>query len=122
VGYSLPTFFTGLIFIIVFSVQLKWFPSVYDTTHVVTDFNSFMVQLRQIFMPVTVLALFFTAQISRFTRSSMLENLNEDYVRTARSKGLSERTVIGRHAPRIVKLTAGRFSAPIVLPCAHDHR
>ncbi|MBZ0277020.1 MAG: ABC transporter permease [Anaerolineae bacterium] len=100
VGYSVPTFFTGLLFIIVFSSKLKWFPSIYDTTHVVTDFDSFIVQLRQIFMPVMVLTLFFTAQISRFTRSAMLENLNQDYIRTARSKGLSERSVIVRHALR----------------------
>ncbi|MBK9122090.1 MAG: ABC transporter permease [Chloroflexi bacterium] len=100
VGYSIPTFFTGLLFIIIFSVNLKWFPSVYDTTHRVTDMQSLLIQLRQIFMPTLVLALFFTAQISRFTRSSMLENLNQDYIRTARSKGISERTVIMRHALR----------------------
>ncbi len=100
VGYSVPTFFTGLLFVVLFSVQLKWFPSVYNTTHVVTDFDSFVVQLRQIFMPVAVLTLAFTAQISRYTRSAMLENLNQDYVRTARSKGLNERTVVMRHALR----------------------
>jgi peptide/nickel transport system permease protein len=100
VGFSVPTFFTGLIFIIIFSVGLKWFPSIYDTTHKVTDWPSFWVQMRQIFMPVAVLTLFFTAQLSRFTRSAMLDNLNQDYVRTARSKGLSERSVIVRHALR----------------------
>jgi peptide/nickel transport system permease protein len=100
VGFSLPTFFTGLLFIILFSAKLKWFPSIYDTTHQVTDVSSFMVQLRQIAMPVAVLTFFFTAQMSRFTRSSMLENLNQDYVRTARSKGLNERSVVMRHALR----------------------
>ncbi len=100
VGYSVPTFFTGLLFVIIFSVRLKWFPSVYNTTHVVTDFESLVVQIRQIFMPVAVLTLFFTAQISRFTRSAMLENLNLDYVRTARSKGLNERSVVLKHALR----------------------
>jgi peptide/nickel transport system permease protein len=100
VGYSVPTFFMGLLFVIIFSVRLKWFPSVYDTTHVVTDFDSFVVQIRQILMPMTVLMLFFTAQISRFTRSAMLENLSQDYVRTARSKGLNERNVVVRHALR----------------------
>ena len=100
VGYSIPTFFTGLLFIIIFSVQLKWFPSVYDTTLVVTDFQTAVRQARQMFMPMAVLALFYTAQISRFTRSSMLDNLNQDYVRTARAKGLNERTVIGYHALR----------------------
>ncbi len=100
VGYSLPTFFSGLLFIIIFSVNLKVLPSIYDTTHVVTDGESFLFQIRQIAMPVAVLTLFFTAQISRFTRSSMLESLGQDYVRTARAKGLSERYVIVRHTLR----------------------
>ena len=99
-GYSLPTFFTGLLFIILFAVQLKWFPSVYNTTLKVTDVNSFLMQLRQMFMPVAVLTLFSLAQISRFTRSAMLENLSQDYVRTARSKGINERGVVMRHALR----------------------
>ena len=100
VGYSVPVFFTGLLFIIIFSVYLKWFPSVYNTTLKVTDVNSFLLQLRQMFMPTLVLCLFFLAQISRFTRSAMLENLNQDYVRTARAKGLGERQVVVRHALR----------------------
>ena len=100
VGFSVPVFFTGLLFVIIFSVSLKWFPSVYNTTLKVTDVTSFIAQLRQMFMPVTVLCLFFLAQISRFTRSAMLENLGQDYVRTARSKGLNERAVVVRHALR----------------------
>lgn len=100
VGFSLPTFFTGLLFIIIFSVQLKWLPSIYDTTLKVTSVEGLAAQLRQIAMPVMVLTLFFTAQMSRFTRSSMLENLSQDYVRTARAKGLSERHVVVRHALR----------------------
>ena len=99
-GFSVPTFFTGLMFIIIFSVNLKWFPSVYDTTHVVTDIESLQVQLRQMFMPVAVLTLFYTAQLSRYTRASTLDNLQQDYIRTARSKGLTERTVVTRHAVR----------------------
>ena len=99
-GFSVPTFFTGLMFIIIFSVNLKWFPSIYDTTHVVTDIESLQVQLRQMFMPVAVLTLFYTAQLSRYTRASTLDNLQQDYIRTARSKGLTERTVITRHAVR----------------------
>ena len=99
-GFSVPTFFTGLMFIIIFSVNLKWFPSIYDTTHVVTDIESLQVQLRQMFMPVAVLTLFYTAQLSRYTRASTLDNLQQDYIRTARSKGLTERTVVTRHAVR----------------------
>lgn len=99
-GFSVPTFFTGLMFIIIFSVNFKWFPSIYDTTLVVTDIESLQVQLRQMFMPVAVLTLFYTAQLSRYTRSSVLDNLQQDYIRTARSKGLTERTVVTRHAVR----------------------
>jgi peptide/nickel transport system permease protein len=100
VGFSMPTFFTGLLFIIIFSVKLKWFPSVYNTTHKVTDVKSLIFQIKQMLMPTLVLTLFFTAQISRFTRSAMLDNLSQDYIRTARSKGLSERVVVARHALR----------------------
>ena len=100
VGFSVPTFFTGLMFIIIFSVNLRWFPSVYDTTLVVTDIETLQQQLRQMIMPVTVLTLYTTAQMSRYTRASTLENLQQDYIRTARSKGLTERTVVSRHAVR----------------------
>lgn len=100
IGYSVPTFFTGLLAIIIFSVKLKWFPSIYNTTHQVTDWPSFVVQVKQMIMPVTVLAFFNAAQLNRFTRSSMLDNLNLDYVRTARSKGLRERVVIVGHVLR----------------------
>ena len=100
VGFSVPTFFTGLVAIVIFSVNLGWFPSVYNTTHEVTDWASFVIQLKQMAMPVGILAFYSTAQLARFTRSSMLENLNLDYVRTARSKGLKERIVIIGHVLR----------------------
>lgn len=100
VGFSVPTFFTGLVAIVIFSVKLGWFPSVYNTTHKITDWASFVVQIKQMIMPVTVLAFYSSAQLARFTRSSMLENLNLDYVRTARSKGLKERVVIVGHVLR----------------------
>jgi peptide/nickel transport system permease protein len=100
VGYSVPPFFTGVLVIVIFSVQLGWFPSIYDTTHRVTDWDSFMFQLRQMVMPVMVLALQTTAQISRFMRASMLDNLNQDYVRTARGKGMTEKTVVLVHVLR----------------------
>lgn len=100
VGFSLPTFFTGVVFIIVFGVKLQWFPSVYDTTLVVTDWASFKAQVRQMVMPVTVLALFNAAQISRYMRASMLDNLGQDYVRTARAKGMSEAVVVLKHVLR----------------------
>jgi peptide/nickel transport system permease protein len=100
VGFSVPTFFTGVLMIVIFSVKLEWFPSIYDTTLVVSDFSSFMAQARQMVMPVFVLALFNAAQISRFMRASMLDNLNQDYVRTARAKGLTENIVLLVHVLR----------------------
>jgi peptide/nickel transport system permease protein len=100
VGYSVPTFFTGLLAIVIFSVYRGWFPSFYDTTHTVTDWDSFVVQVKQMIMPVAVLSLFNAAALSRFTRSSVLDNLNDDYVRTARSKGLRENRVLIRHVLR----------------------
>ena len=100
VGFSVPPFFSGVLVIVIFSVQLGWFPSIYDTTHSVTDWASFKVQLSQMILPVMVLALQITAQISRFMRASMLDNLNQDYVRTARAKGLGERTVVMVHVLR----------------------
>jgi peptide/nickel transport system permease protein len=100
IGFSVPTFFTGLLLIVIFSVNLGWLPSVYDTTLKVTSFETFWLQVRQMIMPVTVLALFNAAQISRFMRASMLDNLSQDYVRTARAKGMRERSVLLIHALR----------------------
>jgi peptide/nickel transport system permease protein len=100
VGYSVPPFFSGVLVIVIFSVKLGWLPSIYDTTHVVNDWASFKIQLQQMIMPVMVLALQTTAQISRFMRASMLDNLNQDYVRTARAKGLSESVVVMVHVLR----------------------
>ena len=100
VGFSVPTFFTANILIVVFAVGLGWFPMIYDTQLEVRDWDSFVQQLRQMAMPVFVLALFNAAQISRYMRASMLDNLTQDYVRTARAKGMSERTIVYRHVLR----------------------
>ncbi len=95
VGFSLPTFFTGVILIIVFSVQLRWLPMVYNQQ--VTDPIEW---IKQAIMPITVLALLQAATLSRYVRASMLDNLNQDYARTARAKGLAERVVVTRHVLR----------------------
>jgi peptide/nickel transport system permease protein len=100
VGFSLPTFFTGPALMLVFGVWLGWFPIIYDTTLVVNDWSSLLQQLRQMAMPVFVLTLYNAAQISRFMRASMLDNLNQDYVRTARAKGMTERIVVLVHVLR----------------------
>lgn len=99
-GYSVPTFFTGVLLIVIFAIKLKWFPSIYNTSLQVTDWASFVAQMRQMVLPVMVLALFNAAEISRYTRSSMLENLGQDYVRTARAKGMGEGTVVLKHVLR----------------------
>jgi peptide/nickel transport system permease protein len=100
IGFSLPTFFTGLLAILVFGVWLKWFPTIYDTTLVVNSWETFVQQIRQMIMPVAVLTFFQMAAINRFTRAAALENLKLDYVRTARAKGLSEKVVLLRHVVR----------------------
>jgi peptide/nickel transport system permease protein len=100
VGFSVPSFFTGLLLILIFAVNLKWFPIVYSSTLQVTDWNSFWAMARQMVLPVTVLLVQQTAALTRFMRSSMLDNIPLDYVRTARAKGLADRAVITRHVLR----------------------
>jgi peptide/nickel transport system permease protein len=95
IGFSSPTFFTGVILIIVFSVSLGWLPMIYDQT--ATDPIR---MVKQMIMPVAVLALFQAATMARYVRASMLDNLGQDYVRTARAKGIVERTVVLRHVLR----------------------
>jgi peptide/nickel transport system permease protein len=95
IGFSLPTFFTGLLLIIVFSVRLGWLPMIYDQQ--ATDPIR---MVKQMIMPVAVLALFQAATMSRYVRASMLDNLGQDYVRTARAKGLRENVVIVQHVLR----------------------
>lgn len=101
-GYSVPVFVIGPLFIWVFAVKLGWLPTFYTTTHDVNlnDWGSIWFQIKQLLMPVGVLTLFNAASFGRFTRGSVLENLNEGYVRTARSKGLAERPVITKHVLR----------------------
>ena len=95
IGFSLPTFFTGVLLIIIFSVRLHWLPFIYNV-----QVHDPLGMLRQGVMPVAVLALFQSAGLMRFVRSSMLDNVGQDYVRTARAKGLRERVVIIRHVLR----------------------
>ncbi|MCP3939814.1 MAG: ABC transporter permease [Actinomycetia bacterium] len=102
IGFSVPTFFTGLLAIVFFSVKLGWFPSFYDSTHDTsfTSWSSIWFQMKQLIMPVTVLTLFNTAALSRYARASVLDNLNADFVRTARAKGVGERGVVLIHVMR----------------------
>lgn len=97
VGFSVPSFFTGLLLMLIFAINLGWFPIVYQGSLRVTDWESFTQQVRQMVLPIAVLVVQQTGALTRFMRSSMLDNLSLDYVRTARAKGLSDRMVIVRH-------------------------
>ncbi len=99
-GISMPTFVTGTLLILVFSVYLGWLPMIYDTTLKATDPASLWKLIKQSIMPVAVLAFFQAGALTRFMRSSMLDSLPSDYVRTARAKGLLEWAVVVRHAFR----------------------
>lgn len=100
VGFSLPSFLTGLLLMLIFAINLGWFPIVYNSTIQVTSWNTFWQQVRQMVLPVTVLVVQQTGALTRFMRSSMLDNISMEYVRTARAKGLNERTVVMRHIVR----------------------
>lgn len=99
-GYSLPTFFTGLLLIIIFSVQLKWLPFIYNSTLEVTNLATFWQQIQQSIMPIAVLALYQAAILTRFIRNAILEELPQDYIRTAYAKGLDEFGVLRKHILR----------------------
>jgi peptide/nickel transport system permease protein len=100
VGFSLPTFFTGILFILIFSIYLDWLPFVYRTDISATGWQWYWEHIRQAAMPVAVLGLFQGASWTRYVRSSVLDVIRLDYVTTARAKGLAERDVIMRHVVR----------------------
>ncbi|MHB1133057.1 MAG: ABC transporter permease [Chloroflexota bacterium] len=97
-GMSMPTFWFGIMLVVIFAVGLGWFPTggVYQYGHE----SDIVDRLRHLVLPTMVLSLYNTATWSRFVRSSMLEVLRQDYVRTARAKGLRESVVISRHGLR----------------------
>lgn len=100
IGFSLPTFFTGLLLILVFSIYLDWLPFVYRSDIAATGWRWYWENARQAAMPVAVLALFQAASMMRYVRSSVLDVVRLDYVTTARAKGLGERVVIIKHVVR----------------------
>ncbi|WP_027573300.1 ABC transporter permease [Bradyrhizobium sp. WSM1743] len=100
VGFSLPTFFTGILFILIFSVTLDWLPFVYTTDIKATGIRWVLEMIRQAIMPVAVLGLFQAASMTRFVRSAMLDVIRLDYVTTARAKGLGQAKVIVKHVMR----------------------
>jgi peptide/nickel transport system permease protein len=100
VGYSLPTFFTGLLFILLFSLYLDWLPFIYSTTIEASGVRWIVEHLRQAAMPIAVLGLFEAASLTRFVRAAMLDVIYQDFVTTARAKGLTERRTILGHVLR----------------------
>lgn len=94
-GFSVPTFFSGLVMIIIFSVKLDWLPFIFDST-----VSGIWPNIKQAIMPIIVLGLAGSASLTRFVRASMLETISQDYVRTARAKGLHEQSVVIAHAMR----------------------
>jgi peptide/nickel transport system permease protein len=100
VGFSLPTFFTGILFILIFSIYLDWLPFVYRTDIGATGWQWYWEHIRQAAMPVTVLGLFQGASWTRYVRTATLDVIRLDHVTTARAKGLAERDVIVRHVAR----------------------
>lgn len=100
VGFSLPTFFTGILFILIFSITLDWLPFVYRADLSATGWQWWWEQFKQSIMPVTVLGLFQGASWTRYVRSAVLDVIRLDYVTTARSKGLPERVVVMKHVVR----------------------
>jgi len=100
IGFSLPTFFTGLLFILFFSIYLDWLPFIYRADISATGWRWVWEMARQAVMPIAVLGLFQGASMTRFVRSAVLEVIRLDYVNTARSKGLSEKITILKHVVR----------------------
>jgi peptide/nickel transport system permease protein len=100
IAYSIPAFWLALMMIIAFSVKLGWFPTsgMVSADVVPGTWDATVDWIKHLVLPVTVLAISEIIQVQRFMRSSLLEVLRQDYLITARAKGLSERIVIGRHA------------------------
>ncbi len=95
-GFSMPTFWSGLLAILVFSVWLRWLPA--GGMYTVGEAFSLGDHLRHLVLPLGILTLFSAARYTRYLRASMLEVLGQDYIATARAKGLGERVVIHKHA------------------------
>jgi peptide/nickel transport system permease protein len=97
IGYSMPVFWLGILLILIFAIDLHWLPPEGPQGSTV---GSVLSQPLGLVLPVAALSIVTIAQFSRFMRSSAIENLVQDYIRTARSNGLSERAVLFRHLLR----------------------
>ncbi|MFH1610151.1 MAG: ABC transporter permease [Candidatus Bipolaricaulota bacterium] len=95
IGLSIPAFYLGILLILAFAMNLRWFPVVGAGS-----FTDVWANLRHLALPALTLGIIMTSFVTRMTRSSLLNVLQEDYVRTGRAKGLRERTVVYLHALR----------------------
>jgi peptide/nickel transport system permease protein len=100
VGFSLPTFFTGLLLILIFSVQLNWLPFVFRSDLSASGWAWWGAEIKQSIMPIALLGLFQGASLVRYARSAMLDVIKLDYVTTARAKGIGASRVLIRHVVR----------------------
>ena len=100
IGFSLPTFFTGLLFILLLSIYLDWLPFIYRSDISETGWRWYWENVRQSIMPVAVLGLAQAASMTRFMRAAVLDVIRLDYVNTARAKGLSESVTLVKHVVR----------------------
>jgi peptide/nickel transport system permease protein len=100
VGFSLPTFFTGLLLILLFSIYLDWLPFVFRADISATGWEWVWEQIKQSIMPIAVLGLFQAASLTRYVRSAVLDVIRLDFVTTARAKGLAESKVVIKHVVR----------------------
>jgi peptide/nickel transport system permease protein len=100
IGFSLPTFFTGLLLILIFSVNLGWLPFVYRADIAATGWHWYWEYIKQAIMPISVLGLFQAASYTRYVRAAVLDVIRLDYVTTARAKGIGERKVVVKHVVR----------------------
>jgi peptide/nickel transport system permease protein len=98
IGISTPSFFLGLLLILIFAVRVRWFPA--SGMYAIYGGGDLPDLLSHLFLPALTLAVVATGVIARLTRTAMLEVLRQDYIRTARAKGVRERRVIWRHAFR----------------------
>ncbi len=117
IGFSLPTFFTGILFILVFSINLHWLPFVFRSDLAATGWRWYWEEFRQGAMPVAVLGLFQGASWTRYVRSAVLDVIHLDYVTTARAKGIAETAVVTKHVVRnalIPVVTLVALSMPTV--------
>ncbi|MCS7172903.1 MAG: ABC transporter permease [Armatimonadetes bacterium] len=100
-GVSIPAFWFGILLIYIFAVQLRWLPpGGFSTPGVPEGWPAVLDRLRYMVLPVLVLSFLSMAALTRYTRASMLEVIRQDYIRTARAKGLRESVVIVKHALR----------------------